>query len=892
MSKVDAQCDNGVRFYVSPEGNDAWSGDQMKANAKAGKGPFATLAAAQAAVRALLANAEFAKPIEVIVADGMYELAQPLAFDARDMGRQALSGWNGCSVSKPVTWKAAPGARPVISAGRRITGWKQTTVNGVAAWVADLPDVRAGRWTFRQLWVNGKRRVRPMLPSRGQYQSGAPILGENDKGGIMNWQAGSNRFRYQADHIRADWKNLSDVEVTFYTLWITVYARIQSVDAEQRIVTLDRTTRARLTNGFGSDGAFYTVENVFEAFEKPGQWYLDRPAGKLYYIPRKGETIGKTEVIAPVLDHVLGVGPEPRFTQEPGRHGDAAMLIFRGLTFAHSEWQIPPDWSNSEQAARDVPGGVWVRGNGFVMFEDCRFEHLGNYGLEISEGAARVQVRHCRLNDLGAGGIKIWHGCRRNIISDCDIGDGGHLHAAGIGVLIGKAAGNAVVHNHIHDFFYTAVSVGWTWGYDEGDAYGNVIEWNHIHDIGKGKLSDMGGIYLLGVAPGTRLRYNHIHDINASNYGAWCIYPDEGSAQLLIENNLCYRTNMEVFHQHYGRENEVRNNIFAYGKKAQFAYGRTEEHRGFVMERNIVVYDEGCLLAGGYANDGWRTEQALLASNLYWNEKGPMTLARGWAYIGTRKHPKNYPTEAQHYARIRMSPGAEAVTPDSTESPHLGEAPGAGKPANGWPAEAAWKKALALPSFVTNNGEDARDEARADVLRDGDTLYVRVRCLRHSDWKPTAIVKIWDREYITVLLRPNLKSEGLLQFGVACDGTPAVIFIQGAKVMDDLPWRQRAQIAGDRKSWIAEFALPISAMAESVGGSTADWGIFVGARQAPGEIPFKGWKALGQDAGSIVADPLFRDPHKGDFRFKKGSPYEKIGFIPFDVSGAGPRKRG
>ena len=65
----------------------------------------------------------------------------------------------------------------------------------------------------------------------------------------------------------------------------------------------------------------------------------------------------------------------------------------------------------------------------------------------------------------------------------------------------------------------------------------------------------------LGVQPGTVLRGNLIHDIEKSNYGGWAIYPDEGSAHLLIENNVCYRTNGEIFHQHYGRENVIRNNI-------------------------------------------------------------------------------------------------------------------------------------------------------------------------------------------------------------------------------------------------------------------------------------------------------------------------------------------
>jgi len=105
------------------------------------------------------------------------------------------------------------------------------------------------------------------------------------------------------------------------------------------------------------------------------------------------------------------------------------------------------------------------------------------------------------------------------------------------------AAGNIITHNHIHDLYYTGISAGWRWGYNESVARDNLIEKNHIHDIGQGWLSDMGGIYTLGVQPGTVLRGNLIHDVNKASYGGWAIYLDEGSSHIIVENNICYRIN-------------------------------------------------------------------------------------------------------------------------------------------------------------------------------------------------------------------------------------------------------------------------------------------------------------------------------------------------------------
>jgi parallel beta-helix repeat protein len=159
--------------------------------------------------------------------------------------------------------------------------------------------------------------------------------------------------------------------------------------------------------------------------------------------------------------------------------------------------------------------------------------------------------------------------------------------------------------------------VGWTWGYAANQSKGNIIEYNHLHDIGKEMLSDMGGIYTLGEQPGTRIRNNLIHDIASFTYGGWGIYPDEGSSDMLIENNIVYHCKSAGFHQHYGRENLVRNNVWAFNRENQLMRTRVEPHVSFIFERNIVYFDEGRLLGSN-----WTGDKFTMKDNLYFDTRG------------------------------------------------------------------------------------------------------------------------------------------------------------------------------------------------------------------------------------------------------------------------------
>ncbi|MFA0745969.1 MAG: hypothetical protein LASZOEIN_002783, partial [Candidatus Fervidibacter sp.] len=129
-------------------------------------------------------------------------------------------------------------------------------------------------------------------------------------------------------------------------------------------------------------------------------------------------------------------------------------------------------------------------------------------------------------------------------------------------------------------------------------------------------LSDMGGIYTLGIQHGTVIRNNLWHDIAGLRYGGWGIYFDEGSTGIIAENNIVYNTTHGGFHQHYGRENIVRNNIFAYARDHQLQVSRPENHLRFRFIGNIVIGRAEQWLVGGI-DFNFEFDR-----NLYWREGG------------------------------------------------------------------------------------------------------------------------------------------------------------------------------------------------------------------------------------------------------------------------------
>ncbi len=627
-SAAQAQNDQAA-LYVSPKGSDERGTGRLDK-------PFATPARALAAARGTSVK-------RIFLRTGTYEIAETLTFTREHSG---------------IRMEAWPGESVTLSGGTKL-GIKQA---GAGRWEAKTA------LSFEQLYVNGQRRYRPRFPKNSYYRVAKDLP--------LTEGRGYERLAFEPGQLKETWSQPREIEVLCFQVWTMARMKIKRIREGANIVEFTGQTIGREGFQAFSEGKRFILENVKEALSDPGEWFLDKPTQTLTYIPLFDEKIGKSEIFAPRLSQLVQID-------------GAKDVYFGGIIFAHAAWSCPEPGDSFWQAEAHQGAAIEIVGGRNVTLERCTVKNVGAWAVSFGAGCKDCQLLSCTLTDLGAGGVKIGEKERqkddeklteRITVTDCLIAHGGRISPAGIGIWLGHSPYNKILRNEITDFYYTGISPGWSWGYGESGAHHNEIAFNKISKIGQSVLSDMGGIYTLGVAPGTTLHHNIISEIESDEYGGWGIYFDEGTTGVIAENNLVYKTRSAPFHQHYGRENSVKNNIFAFGTQAQLMRTRAEEHKSFTLEKNIILWKEGPLLGSNWS--GTPDVNYSLSGNLYWKTDGSAQLPEA-DKTGLVADPKfTDPLKGDFRlkpgspaAKIGFVPWDFALTGRKGQKPYTGEVP-------------------------------------------------------------------------------------------------------------------------------------------------------------------------------------------------------------------------
>ncbi|MBQ6018621.1 MAG: right-handed parallel beta-helix repeat-containing protein [Clostridia bacterium] len=608
--------ETGLEIYVSPEGDDANPGTP--------DAPMRSLARVKDLLRER--GGMFGGGATVYLYGGVYGFSEPLEFTAEDL--------------PDVTYRAVPGETAVFSGAVPLTGFSETTVNDVRAFALKT------EMTFDTLYHPTEEIRTPCYPDEGFF-SVKDVDHADDlfTAETSYWSESRGNTSFNADpaDIQIAFSQPERVWVRLLHGWLDEISHMTSYDADSGKVRY-----ARPATFHTEPGDIYRFENVFEALDAPGEWYLDEDADELYYIPFDGETADDLILWAPVTSRLVTVD---------GAQG----LAFEGIRFTQTEWtlSVVPDGNETRQkynidayqAGSECDAALNIQNAENIAFRNCEFIDIGNSGLRFIKNVHHVTVENCILRRIGSTAVAVYG---ENVpdspeaLSDFRIVNNliesyGRNTNESIGVHMMYVRDSAVAHNEIRDGFYTGISCGWIWGHEPQVTKNVSIRDNLIHEIGQGRLSDLGGIYMLGEQEGTVLSGNVICNVvctaggngrGGNGYGGNGIYTDAGSSFFTIEKNLvfdCSANGINLGGLNYGHT--VRNNIAVFCNLSAFDPGSCDIEGGetCVCENNIFVSDNAPVILNLE-----RSAQFTERANLLWD------LANGAHVFGSDGYSGNY----------------------------------------------------------------------------------------------------------------------------------------------------------------------------------------------------------------------------------------------------------
>ena len=513
-------------YYVAPNGSDLFPGTKDQ--------PFKSLNHAKEVAAAMLS--QVSGTITIHVSQGEYYLAETLSFDEMSFGDS----------SKGVVFKADGDV--VISGGKQIAGWQSTTVNGISMYKTKVNGVEY----IRQFYVNGNSQPRAALKGEHTWH----FLSSSDKSAVVVDDVDLSNI-YDPSALELKWK----VE---WKLFIHLAEDIVG-DAIRMQQPYFKFTTSAADSGRDPNGFYFpnpnrhtvSLSNDLSFLDEPGEWYFDQKNGELYYYPAEGVDLSQATCVVPVLEELVSISG---FISEKAQN-----ITFDGFTFQHAAMNhisryglainqyhtyssgITTTYGGSYSSPYgQLNGNINLENTENVSFLNCTFRQMGGAALNIGKGAHHTTVQGCTFADLSDAAMMIGHSensaasdaqkTMYTTISNNVIRRVGQDYTAMPAIAGYYAAYTQIIHNDIRDVPYSAITLGWGWGYDyqNNGSHNNVISFNRIDSYMQG-ARDGGGIYTLGAQPNSVIEGNYISN-QGGPFGG--IYLDEGSAYFEVHHNV------------------------------------------------------------------------------------------------------------------------------------------------------------------------------------------------------------------------------------------------------------------------------------------------------------------------------------------------------------------
>jgi parallel beta-helix repeat protein len=879
---------SAAELHVSPEGSDD--------NPATAIAPVQSLARARDLARAAR-RAQPDEPIQILLHPGLYTVRETVQFTPEDSG----------TASAPLTiraWKDPQQLRdwPKLVGGVVVSEWERSDLGNPAqgsaggqVFEADLKPLGiVGK--FRQIYLDGARQiwarypnVDPALPYSGGW---AYVAGKRPPMYTDIADESTDTVVMRAEDQRS-WSRPTDGEVCIFPRynWWNRIEKIEQFDPATRTITL-----AKKMQYAARPEDRYAVFGMREELDAPGEWYQDVEAQKLYFLAP--HALQDAVVTIPTVDTILD------FSQ-------VSHVVVRGLEFTCAEARAVR-LSNCEQ----------------IVIEKSLVHDLGYFsgaGISIHRGQ-RCTVRGCDLWNLGGHGVEVYAGDNvamtpcKHVVDNCYLHHVGQFNRHGIGLMLG-GCGTTLSHNLIHDVPRCGVFYG---------GVLHTIEYNRIRHCNL-EMEDTGCTYGGGWTGGwTTIRYNHCTDsIGFNNHGqffvfAWGIYLDESGCGFDVYGNIVERCQVGAMHLHNARENHIYNNIFAenacsdpnparFGSTHQISLqGWTDDPQGvFLRDREPKMLDAYNQLI---RNPAWKKMRGMAVP------PKETILADGTVMRGNRieRNIFYYPQQPQsRYVRISncnleanvfdhnlvwnagQEPirtgmkGYRAVLADRTESiPHrefpaasdeLCKQDGNQTAAQGW----YWyhKQFPEVQSQVVVDAAGNR-ALRIAAAHNPDMKYIKYACVRSERF---AVESGKDYRLGFQLLTQHASGSTTARLVSEANGLWRAFGSQsfqpadGQRTSCEIRFHYPAEGEAEFDRRLGKLELQLEFRSPT---GTAEIGDLVFEEVQPAS-EWEAWQQAGGDVHSVIADPLFVDAERGDFRLRPESPALKLGFepIPFDQIG-------